>query len=114
VRLKAVGNGCLQSNPECLYLPTAICKQKMLTNVPRLIPCVPPLPFVTTLLVLIAALASWDTRVKLAEMSTNVLLRLPRAARMLFAQTMSDPIHVPVKQDSLEMANPALVCTLFK
>ena len=47
-------------------------------------------------------------------MSTSVLLRPPRAARMLFAQTMSDPIHVPVKQDSLEMANPALVCTLFK
>ena len=29
MRLKAVGNGCLQSNPECLYLPTAICKQKV-------------------------------------------------------------------------------------
>ena len=48
----------------------------MLTNVPRLIPCVPPLPLVTTLLVLIAALASWDTRVtvKLAEVGVIELI----------------------------------------
>ena len=50
--------------------------RQMLTNVPRLIPCVPPLPLVTTLLVLIAALASWDTRVtvKLAEVGVIELI----------------------------------------
>ena len=43
-------------------------------------------------------------------MSTNVELRLPRAAEMVFALTMRDLMYVPVMQDILEMGHPAMVC----
>ena len=38
-----------------------------------------------------------------------MLLGLPRAAEMLFAQTMLDPIHVPVDQDIPGTAKLAMV-----